>query len=157
MLVKSVLLPLLLALPLAAQQVPPSEMIDAKTIRMTGDELLKQAKVAKDGLGFKVLFNRPDGNEQIAVRVKSGQGEWHHDFEDVLICLEGEGQIVTGGKVVNGKETAPGEIRGDSVSGGKVMHFGPGDVLRIEAQVPHQVLLAPGGTIRYFAVKIKVK
>jgi mannose-6-phosphate isomerase-like protein (cupin superfamily) len=156
MIAKFALVSFAVALPLVAQQTPPSEMLDAKTIHATGDELLKQAKVAKDGLAFKVFFNRADGNEQMAVRVKSGLGEWHHDFEDVLIGLEGEGQIVTGGKILNGKETAPGEIRGDGVSGGKMQPFRAGDVIRIEAQVPHQVLLAPGATIKYFAVKVKV-
>ncbi len=156
MIAKFALLPFVLALPLAAQQTPPSEMLDAKTILATSDELLRQAKVAKDGIAFKVLLTRPDGNEQIAVRVKSGQGEWHRDYVDVLIGLEGEGQVMTGGKIVNGKETAPGEIRGDGVTGGKLQPFRAGDVIRVEAQVPHQFLLAPGSTLKYFAVKIKV-
>jgi mannose-6-phosphate isomerase-like protein (cupin superfamily) len=142
---------------LAQSATPPSEMLDAKSLRITGEELLKQAKVAKDGIGYKVLLTRPDGNEQEAVRVKSGQGEWHHDYVDVLIGIEGEGQVITGGEVVNGKETAPGEIRGDGVKGGKVQPFRPGDVIRIEAQVAHQFLVPPGTTLRYFAVKIKVK
>ena len=155
MFLKFALLPFFLALPLAAQQAPPSEMLDAKTIRATADELLKQAQASKEGIAFKQLLTRPDGGEQIAVRMKSGQGEWHHDFVDVLIGLEGEAQVVTGGSVVNGKETAPGEIRGDSVTGGKTQRFGPGDIIRIEPQVAHQFLLAPGGTLKYFAVKIK--
>jgi len=146
-----------LAAPLmsVAQQVPPSQMIDAKTLRATGDDLLKQAKVAKDGIAYKILLNRPDGNEQIAVRVKSGQGEWHHDFADVMIVLEGHARVVTGGEVINGKETAPGEIRGDGLKGGTTQEFGPGDTIRIEAQVAHQILLAPGATFRYFVVKLK--
>ncbi len=144
-----------LAVSLAAQQPPPSQMLDAKTLRATGDDMLRQAKVAKDGIAYKVLLNRPDGNEQIAVRVKSGQGEWHHDFADVLIVLEGHARIVTGGEIINGKQTAPGEIRGDGVKGGTTQEFGPGDTIRIEAQVPHQILLAPGGMLRYFVVKLK--
>ena len=146
---------LTLSATLAAQTVPPRELLDAATIRSTGEALLQQAKSAKDGIGFKVLLTRLDGSEQVAVRVKSGQGEWHRDFADVLIVLEGEGQIVTGGDVINGKETAPGEIRGDGVKGGEVQPFRAGDVIRIEPQVPHQVLLAPGQLIRYFAVKVK--
>jgi len=146
---------LTLAAPLVSQTVPPSELVDAVTLHSTGDTLLQQAKSARDGIAFKVLLTRRDGSEQLAVRVKSGQGEWHHDFADVLIVLEGEGEIITGGEIVNGKQTAPGEIRGDGVKGGKVQSFREGDTIRIEAQVPHQVLLAPGSTIRYFAVKVK--
>lgn len=149
------LMSLAMAAPMMAQTIPPSETVDAATMRSTGDALLQQAKAAKDGIAFKILFTRPDGNEQLAVRVKSGQGEWHRDYVDVLLVLEGEAQIVTGGEVVNGKETAPGEMRGDSVKGGKVQSFRAGDAIRIEPQVAHQVLMTPGHTLRYFVVKIK--
>lgn len=145
-----------MALPLAAQtSVPPSEMITATTLRTTGDELLKQARASKDGIAFKVLLERPDGQEQLAVRVKSGQGEWHRDFADILIGLEGEAEVVTGGMVVNAKDTMPGEKRGDSVQGGKHQPFRAGDAIRIEPQTAHQILLKPGATFRYFVVKVR--
>ena len=138
-------------------QAPPSQMITGTSIRTTGDDLLKQAKASPDGLAFKVLLTRPDGEEQLAVRVKSGQGEWHHDMADILIALDGEAEVVTGGEVVNAKETKPGEKRGDSVRGGTRQPFRPGDAIRIEPQTAHQVLLKPGGHLRYFVVKIKAR
>ncbi|MEK6397899.1 MAG: hypothetical protein V4734_07420 [Terriglobus sp.] len=144
------------ALPLVAQSpAPPSQMISATMLRVTGDELLKQARMAKDGIAFKVLTERPDGQEQLAVRVKSGQGEWHHDFADILIGLEGEAEVVTGGTVVNAKETLPGEKRGDGVQGGQHQPFHAGDAIRIEPQTAHQLLLKPGATFRYFVVKVR--
>lgn len=153
--VLSVLFAALVAAPVFAQQVSPSTMLDSKDIRLTGDALLKQAKASPDGLAFKMLFTRPDGNEQITVRVKSGQGEWHRDYADVLMVLSGHAEIITGGKVINGKQTAPGEIRGDGVQGGKKESFNAGDVIRIEPQVAHQVILSPGSDFRYFVVKVK--
>ena len=141
----------------AQTATPPSEMITAATLRSTGDDLLKQALASKDGIAFKVLLTRPDGAEQLAVRVKSGQGEWHRDFADVLIGLEGEAEVVTGGSVVNAKDTAPGEKRGDGVSGGKRQPFHAGDAIRIEPGVPHQMILKPGSTFRYFVVKVRAK
>lgn len=144
--------------PLVAQTAtPPSEMVTAATLRSTGDDLLKQARASKDGIAFKVLLTRPDGAEQLAVRVKSGQGEWHRDFADVLIGLEGEAEVVTGGTVVNAKDTAPGEKRGDGVSGGKRQPFHAGDAIRIEPGTPHQMILKPGSTFRYFVVKMRAK
>lgn len=146
------------ASPLVAQTATPaSEMITAATLRSTGDDLLKQSLASKDGIAFKVLLTRPDGAEQLAVRVKSGQGEWHHDFADVLIGLEGEAEVVTGGTLVNGKDTAPGEKRGDGVSGGKRQPFHAGDAIRIEPGVPHQMILKPGSSFRYFVVKVRAK
>lgn len=154
----AVLALVVVASPVVAQTAtPPSEMVTAAMLRSTGDDLLKQALASKDGIAFKVLLTRPDGAEQLAVRVKSGQGEWHRDFADVLIGMEGEAEVVTGGTVVNAKDTAPGEKRGDGVSGGKRQPFHAGDAIRIEPGVPHQMILKPGSTLRYFVVKVRAK
>ena len=147
----------LLAAATLTAQAPPSQIVTRTSIKTTGDTLLKQAKASPDGLAFKVLLTRPDGEEQLAVRTKSGQGEWHHDMADILIALEGEAEIVTGGDVVNAKETKPGEKRGDSVRGGTKQPFRAGDAIRIEPQTAHQLLLEPGTTLRYFVIKIKAK
>lgn len=147
---------LLLATSLAAQ-APPSQMVSAATIKATGDELLKRAKASPDGIAFKVLLTRPDGQEQLAVRVKSGQGEWHQHMADILIALDGEAEIITGGQVTNAKDTAPGEKRGDGVQGGTKQPFRAGDAIRIEPQTAHQILLNPGGYFRYFVVKVKAR
>jgi hypothetical protein len=161
MLLKSVLaLPFTLALPLMAQQpapsaqVLPSMLFDTKMLSATTDELMAKAKTSPYGLGVKILVTRPDGNEQFVVRTKTGQGEWHHDYVDVMVLLEGEVQVITGGTVVNGTEKN-GEVRGDSVTGGTTQTFHAGEMIRIEPQVAHQMVLAPGATIKYFAIKIK--
>ena len=151
---KIALVALIGSVPLLAQTVPPSQTLDHAALTAKAADLLKKAPGNPAGIGSEVLLTRPDGNIQMAVRVKSGQGEWHHDDADVLIGVEGSAEIITGGEIVNGKETAPGEIRGDSVKGGTKQPFGPGDIIRIEPQVAHQVILAPGTTVRYMAVKI---
>ncbi|MGI4757205.1 MAG: cupin domain-containing protein [Janthinobacterium lividum] len=138
-----------------AQAVPPSQTLEAASLKNKGVELLTKARNVPAGLASEVLLKRPESSIQMAVRVKSGQGEWHHDDADILIGVEGSAQIVTGGEIVNGKETAPGEIRGDSVKGGTTQTFKAGDYIRIEPQVAHQVLLAPGSTFRYMAVKVR--
>jgi quercetin dioxygenase-like cupin family protein len=144
-----------MAMPLLAQKTPPSELLDAATLHATGDALLAQARTAKDGMGWKVLLTRPDGNEQMVVRVKSGQGEWHRNDADVLIGLEGEAQVITGGSLMHGVPFMPGEMSGDRVAGGTVQSFRAGDVLRIEPRVPHQFLMQPGMTMRYLLIKIR--
>ena len=140
--------------PLLAQTVPPTQTLDHTALDAKAKELLTKAPGTLAGVASEILLTRPDGNIQMAVRVKSGQGEWHHDDADVLIGVEGSGEIIIGGEIVNGKQTAPGEIRGDSVSGGTKQPFRAGDFIRIEPQVAHQVILAPGTTVRYMAVKI---
>ena len=147
---------LVCCMPLVAQSIPPSQMLDHAANHVKGEELLARARTAPEGIAFQILLTRPDGNIQMAARVKSGQGEWHHDYADVLIGMEGTAEVVTGGEIVNGKETQPGEIRGDGIKGGKKQPFGPGDIIRIEPQTAHQMVLAPGTTIRYMAVKIHI-
>ncbi len=154
--VTKLVLSLLMAGVAAAQAPPPSQTLDAAFLNTKAAELLLQARSAPAGIAYEVLLKRPESNIQTAVRVKSGQGEWHRDDADILIGVEGAAQIVTGGEVVNGKETAPGEIRGDGVRGGTTQPFRAGDFVRIEPKVAHQVLLAPGTTFRYMAVKVRV-
>lgn len=150
-----VLLSFLVAGTVAAQAPPPSQMLDAASLKAKAAALLPQAQSAPSGIASDVLLKRPESSIQIAVRVKSGQGEWHRDDADILIGVEGSAQIVTGGEIVNGKETGPGEIRGDGVRGGTTQPFRAGDFIRIEPKVAHQVLLAPGTTFRYMAVKVR--
>lgn len=140
---------------LAAQSVPPSQLLSATSLKDTAAALLLKARPSEAGVASDVLLTRPESSIQEAVRVKSGQGEWHQHDADILIAVEGSAQIITGGELVNGKETAPGERRGDGVRGGTTQAFKAGDYIRIEPRVAHQVLLAPGTTFRYMAIKVR--
>ena len=81
-------------------------------------------------------------------RIRSGgiareTGRHHGD-------LLGEITMVYGGTVVDGKTTAPGEIRGPSIKGGTEVKLGAGDVLHIPAKVAHRMNLDPGARVTYF-------
>jgi quercetin dioxygenase-like cupin family protein len=56
---------------------------------------------------------------------------------------------------VNSSTTAPGEVRGDSVQDGKETRLKKGDIVHIPANIPHQLVLAKGGTFQYFIVKVQ--
>jgi quercetin dioxygenase-like cupin family protein len=70
-------------------------------------------------------------------RTETGQVEVHAQYGDIMYVVEGSATVVTGGTVVDGKTTAPGEIRGKSITGGNSNHLVPGDVLVIQAGTPH--------------------
>ncbi len=97
-----------------------------------------------------------DGNTtfMIAHREGSGQVEWHANQADVLVISQGNVTITTGGAIVGGKETAPGEIRGSSITGGTQTKMGPGDVIYIPPKTPHLMTLAPGMKLTYFVTKV---
>jgi mannose-6-phosphate isomerase-like protein (cupin superfamily) len=90
----------------------------------------------------------------IAHREGSGLAEWHEKQADVMFISAGQVTMVYGGTIVDAKTTAPGEMRGASIQGGTEARLGPGDVLHIPAKVPHQMKLAPGAKVTYFATKV---
>lgn len=85
-------------------------------------------------------------------RDKPGLVEVHARETDIFHFLEGTAMVVTGGKVVNGKATAPGEIRGSDIQGGDTHRVSKGDVLVIPEGVPHW-FKEVGGPVLYYVVK----
>ena len=82
-----------------------------------------------------------------------GQVEVHDTETDVFYVVEGTATIVTGGTMVGGKQTAPGQHRGTDVKGGETRHLQKGDVMVIPAGIPHWFKeVSP--TINYFTVKV---
>jgi len=67
-----------------------------------------------------VLFDRSDKYMVHASRrERPGQAEIHTQDADIVYVLEGTAALVTGGTAVNAKETAPDELRGDSIQDGE--------------------------------------
>jgi mannose-6-phosphate isomerase-like protein (cupin superfamily) len=88
------------------------------------------------------------------LRTGSGQVELHENDADIFFIQSGEGTLITGGTIVGEKTTAPHEVRGSSIRGGKEIHLAAGDVVTIPPKTPHQVKLEPGKEIVYLAVKV---
>jgi mannose-6-phosphate isomerase-like protein (cupin superfamily) len=90
----------------------------------------------------------------LAHREASGEAELHETQADVFIVQSGEANLVVGGKVAGARTTAPGEVRGPSIEGGRQMKLAAGDVVHIPAKVPHQLLVEAGKQFTYFVVKV---
>jgi mannose-6-phosphate isomerase-like protein (cupin superfamily) len=91
----------------------------------------------------------------LAQRRGSGEAEVHETTNHVFIIVEGEATIVTGGTLVDAKQTAPGQIRGTSVNGGQTHRLSKGDVITIPAKTPHWWREVPTKTVAYYAVNIE--
>ena len=87
-------------------------------------------------------------------REDSGSSELHEHEADIFFVQSGEATILTGGKMLGGHTTKPGEHRGTGIEGGARHHLGAGDVIHIPAGVPHQLFLAKGKPFTYFVVKV---
>jgi len=87
-------------------------------------------------------------------REKDGIAEWHERDSDVMYFVRGTATLVTGGKVNDGKSTAPEEVRGPSVDGGVRQALKPGDVVVVPNATPHQFVDVKG-PLDYFVVKVR--
>jgi mannose-6-phosphate isomerase-like protein (cupin superfamily) len=83
------------------------------------------------------------GNHGLLIVRREGDGavEVHQTQVDVITVVSGEGTLVIGGTLADGKTTAPNEIRGKSLTGGVRHPMAAGDVFHIPAKIPHQMLV----------------
>ena len=88
----------------------------------------------------------------LAQRRGAGEVEVHEKTNHVFIIVEGEATFVTGGTLVDARETAPGQRRAPSVQGGESHHLTKGDVITIPAKTPHWFKDVSTQTIAYYAI-----
>ena len=107
------------------------------------------AALAKGG----PLVTAPDLIVQGGHREAAGQVEVHDKQTDVIYVIDGEATFVTGGTMVGGAASGPGQWLGSNISGGQTQHVGKGDVFVVPAGVPHWFKDVPK-SISYFVVKV---
>ena len=122
---------------------------------LTAMEKKLEAKAAGSGLASETIKKYSTDYSMLAFRSKSGQAEQHEKFADFYVVIAGKATLLSGGKMVNGKTTGPGELRGDSVEGGKETKLAKGDIVHVPANIPHQLVLATGDTFQYYIVKVQ--
>jgi uncharacterized protein GlcG (DUF336 family)/mannose-6-phosphate isomerase-like protein (cupin superfamily) len=87
-------------------------------------------------------------------REAPGVAEVHTRDTDIIYILEGSATLVTGGTVVDGKNTEAEEIRGKDVRGGETRVVSKGDVIIIPNGRPHWFKEVKG-PINYYVVKVR--
>lgn len=93
----------------------------------------------------------------VAFRNGNGEAEIHVKQADLLLIRSGEGTVLVGGKIVEGKPSGTDEIRGKSIEGGTKYPIAAGDVLYIPANTVHQFVVEPGKSFTAMVVKITPK
>ena len=129
--------------PLRARPPEAFKFIPAKEVEALTD---------KPGPGVKTAFpvDHEDYDVEYATRTDKGNEPEVHTYRTHYIhVLSGEATLTYGGTVTNARETGPGQIRGDAISGGTKMTVRAGDFLQIPAGLPHLFDVAPGGKFRY--------
>ncbi len=95
------------------------------------------------------------GLVMLANRRGAGEVEVHEKTNHIFIITEGEATFVTGGTLVNARQTAPGQTRAANVEGGTTYHLTKGDVITVPANTPHWFKEVPTGTIAYYAINLE--
>ncbi len=126
--------------PAAETSTAPVTYFDNGEVRAAFAKGMPLTEVA----GYKVHASR---------RTEPGVAEVHTRDTDIVYVLEGSATLVTGGTVVQGKTTAPDEIRGKEIAGGEPREIKPGDVIIIPAGVPHWFKDVKGPVL-YYVVKV---
>jgi mannose-6-phosphate isomerase-like protein (cupin superfamily) len=106
-------------------------------------------------VAVKQLADYPNELFLLAHREADGQAEWHETQVDVFFVQSGTATLLVGGTLLNGETVAPHEKRNGTIQGGTRQKLSAGDVVRIPARVPHQILLDGGHEFNYLAIKVK--
>ena len=142
----------------SAQSAPPMQTApdvqSMASLAEQGKAVLEKAR-AGSGSASLTLANYNGHHTMLTARVKSGGAEQHMHFADFLIVLDGEGTELTGGTMVDRKESPDGENRGSKLEGATAHVLHKGDVIHIPAGVPHQSIQAPGQSITIYVIKVQ--
>lgn len=117
-------------------------------VAFLGHEKVSMA-LAKGG----TLLETPNYKIQGSHREKAGNVEVHDKETDVLYIVDGSATFVTGGTMVGGKDTTPGQHLGTDIHDGETHQLAKGDVIVIPAGVPHWFKVVPT-QVSYFVVKV---
>jgi glc operon protein GlcG len=103
---------------------PAVQYFDAKQVR----EAFRKGDSLVDDSAFKVNASRRD---------TAGEAEVHATDTDIIYVLDGSATFVTGGRIVDARDTAPHETRGSALEGGTERKLAKGDVIVVPNGVPH--------------------
>ncbi len=98
-----------------------------------------EAVPLRQGSSAAEIAKQPTYSVRQTRRQVAGGAEVHEHVADIWYVLRGQAVLVTGGTLVDGAPTEPGELRGKSVSGGERRQLSGGEVVVIPAGVPHWI------------------
>jgi len=132
---------------LAQQAAPPMKtFMDNKEIM----GLIDKAKADRKGdapLVPEPILSLAPYRAQLEYRPGISPAAVHEKDAELMVVLEGTGNIVTGGKLVDEKRNNANNLGGSSIAGGNSQAVVKGDMLIVPANTPHQVIPTGGAPI----------
>ena len=138
-----------LAVPAMAQAADPATMqtfMNSKEIM----GLIDKAKADRKGdaplVAEPILLLAPY-RAQLEYRPRTAPAALHEKDAELMVVLQGAGNIVTGGKLVEEKRVNANNLSGSAIAGGNSQAVVVGDMLIVPANTPHQVIPTGGAPI----------
>ncbi len=99
------------------------------------------------------------GKDLIRMVYSNGAGRAEIHDNQIVVCVveSGEGTLISGGTVVNPRQTGAGETRGTGIEGGQRYDLHPGDIFKLPPKRPSQVVVATGKTLTLISIHIHVE
>ena len=149
--------PLALALLLAGFALPagdPPGFYLWKSAELKGFAKTLAPKMSAKKVASETIASHGNYSFMVAHREGPGEAEYHATQADIFVVQSGEATLIVGGQLVDGKTTAPNEMRAPAIKGGEEKKLAAGDVVTIPAKVAHQVKPDAGKPFTYFVVKV---
>jgi mannose-6-phosphate isomerase-like protein (cupin superfamily) len=144
------------AMVVPAQDAPSGfEQWTAASLKPSLVAMTEEAPGDPHHFAVRQLADYPNDSFLFVHRAADGQVEWHETQADVFLVESGSATLVVGGRLVNGETVGPHEKRNGSIVGGVRRKLSAGDIVRIPARVPHQLLLEGAPEFNYFVIKVK--
>ena len=132
---------------LAQQAAPPTKTF-MNNKEIVG--LVDKAKADRKGdapLVAEPILSLAPYRAQLEYRPGTSPAAVHEKDAELMVVLEGTGDIVTGGKLADEKRTNANNLSGSSITGGNSQAVVKGDMLIVPANTPHQVIPTGGAPI----------
>jgi mannose-6-phosphate isomerase-like protein (cupin superfamily) len=128
---------------------------NASTVKQSSEDL--SHKIDAQKFAWQELGTYENHLIGISHREGDGSAELHETQTDIMIVDEGNATLIVGGTMVAPKTVKPHEVRGTAIEGGETKEIGPGDIIHIPSNIPHQLKIAAGTRFTYLVIKVDNK
>lgn len=136
-----------------AAEDPAVHVNTTAQVQALESSLRKQAQ-AGNGTAIAYLAQYPDYYAELIVRTKSGEVEIHQQLDELMIIVDGDAKLMTGGTPENPHTVRPGELRSSSAPEATPMAMAKGSLIHLRAGMPHQVTVPAQGFVAYIDIKV---
>jgi len=130
----------------ALAQSPMTQFMSEKDIMALIDKAKADRKGDAPLVAVPIVLLAPY-KAQLEYRPATASAALHEKDAELFVVLQGAGNIVTGGKLVDEKRVNAANLSGSSIADGHSQAVVKGDVLIVPNNTPHQVIPTGGAPI----------